>query len=237
MNKTMSIYRIHEGQERVKISKSSQEREWMDNYNYRFAYKCLPLTIANQHGWVASCHHRISAVWDGGILQTSINMIEDCNQMAGSHFGNGILTFHIDRLIKLPENYNLFITGAPNMFKRGLVPLTGIYEADWAPYSFTMNWKFTEPNQIITFEPGEPFCFFFPILRDDIESFSVEQKPLTDNPQMHHDYFSWSNKRNEFNVNKDRKPQDWQKNYFKGQNWDGKSCPMHNHKTKLDLKE
>ena len=30
-------------------------REWMDQTTERFAYRCLPLTIANTHGWEILC--------------------------------------------------------------------------------------------------------------------------------------------------------------------------------------
>ena len=31
------------------------DREWMDNSGQRYAYRCLPLVIANQAGWIIRC--------------------------------------------------------------------------------------------------------------------------------------------------------------------------------------
>jgi Family of unknown function (DUF6065) len=36
---------------RMDIRPAPIEREWMDNTGERFAYRCLPLNIANAHGW------------------------------------------------------------------------------------------------------------------------------------------------------------------------------------------
>lgn len=42
------------------------DREWMDKSHERFAYRCLPLTIANQAGWVIHNPITFTAVWEGG---------------------------------------------------------------------------------------------------------------------------------------------------------------------------
>ena len=34
----------------VDIRPAPADREWMDNIDQRFAYRCLPLSIANAHG-------------------------------------------------------------------------------------------------------------------------------------------------------------------------------------------
>ena len=35
------------------------------------------------------------------------------------------------------------VTGPFNQPKDAIQPLTAIVETDWAPFTFTMNWKFT----------------------------------------------------------------------------------------------
>ena len=37
----------------------------MDDSDRRFAYRCLPLNIANAHGWELLCTTAFSAIWDG----------------------------------------------------------------------------------------------------------------------------------------------------------------------------
>ena len=41
------------------------KREWMDNTPDSFAYRCLPLNIANAHGWEILCPCAFDALWNG----------------------------------------------------------------------------------------------------------------------------------------------------------------------------
>jgi hypothetical protein len=38
----------------------------MDDTNQRFAYRCIPLSIANASGWEIVLPFSFSAVWNGG---------------------------------------------------------------------------------------------------------------------------------------------------------------------------
>ena len=38
----------------VDIRPAPVERDWMDATDQRYAYRCLPLSIANAHGWKSS---------------------------------------------------------------------------------------------------------------------------------------------------------------------------------------
>ena len=87
-----------------------------------------------------------------------------------SHFGNGTVTINQKVMIRTPPGYSLWVTGPVNEFKDGVQPMSGVIETDWIPFPFTMNWKFTRPNVTIRFEKDEPYCFFFPIRRDLVES-------------------------------------------------------------------
>src|SRR5882757_4419474 len=49
----------------VAIRPAPVDREWMEATNERFAYRCLPLNIANAHGWEILCRSGFSAVWNG----------------------------------------------------------------------------------------------------------------------------------------------------------------------------
>lgn len=58
-------YELH-GTGDMPIRSATLERDWMDRSRDRFAYRCLPLTIANQAGWVIENPTTFTAVWDGG---------------------------------------------------------------------------------------------------------------------------------------------------------------------------
>src|SRR5882724_11977973 len=41
-------------------------RDWMDKAHQRFPYRCLPLAIANQCGWILRSPAAFRAYWYGG---------------------------------------------------------------------------------------------------------------------------------------------------------------------------
>lgn len=92
--------------------------------------------------------------------------------LALSHFGHAVLTFNVNALFRTEPGYDLMVTGPLNQPKDGLQPLTGVAETDWAPFTFTMNWKFTRNLTTIAFECDEPSCRIFPLKRGLVEGFS-----------------------------------------------------------------
>ena len=120
----------------------------MDATNQRFAYRCLPLNIANAYGWEVLCNAGFLAMWWGGEGLDSIVIEPDPGTIAPaiSHFGHGILTFHLPCLFSTEPGAELMVQGPINRPKDGIAALSGVIETDWSPYSFTMNWMFTRPG-------------------------------------------------------------------------------------------
>ena len=139
--------------EPVAVRKASPQRDWMDATHHRFAYRCLPLVIANQAGWMISCPATFRAHWSGGSGLSAITIHIPEGQggygplppqlFIASHFGSGVLTFSLPYLFRTSPGYNLWVKGPVNMIKDGIQPLEGMVETDWAHATFTMNWKFT----------------------------------------------------------------------------------------------
>lgn len=125
----------------VDIRPASVDRVWMDETGDRFAYRCLPLAIANAHGWEIGCRSGFTAVWDGTKKQQAIRILADEGTVAPaiSHFGSGVLTFHIPCIFRTPPGYDLWVQGPVNRPKDAVAALQAVIETDWAPYSFTMN--------------------------------------------------------------------------------------------------
>ncbi len=216
-------------------------REWMDATPHGFAYRCLPLNIANAHGWELLCPARVEAVWSGGLEPASVQVSgPGAGRSAIGHFGSGVLTFHVHALFVTEPGWNLYVTGSPNQAKHGIAPLTGIVETDWSAATFTMNWRFTAPDVPVVFEAGEPFAFLFPVPRGMIETVEPEVKRLADEPDLAAAFKEWSEGRTKFLSDlpvkgSDANKRGWQKNYFQGKNADGaKTVP--DHQTKLKLK-
>jgi hypothetical protein len=160
----------------------------MDATEESFAYRCLPLSIANAHGWEVCCRGGFEAIWNGGEDAEDVQVfpVGDGPAKAEGHFGSGILTFYLRAVFRAEPGHNLWVTGPPNNFKDGIQGLSAVIEADWMPYHFTMNWMFTRPNHRIRFEKGEPYCFLFPVKRGLPESMEPALKLLRDDPEIEH---------------------------------------------------
>ena len=133
-----------------KIVAAPVERAWMDQSTERFAYRCLPLNIANTHGWLVLNTHPFIAGWNGNASVDGVVVQSqggDLPLLAQSHFGCGILTFHLHALFQTDPGYDLMVSGPLNHLKDGIQPLSGVVETDWLPFTFTMNWKFTRDRK------------------------------------------------------------------------------------------
>lgn len=225
----------------LNIRPAPLERDWMDQSDQRFAYRCLPLNIANAHGWELLCKFGFSATWNGrkSLDAIRIRARNDASIQVSSHFGDGILTFQVPCLFKTEPGFDLFVTGPVNRPKDAISPLTGIVETDWSPYTFTMNWRFTRPFQRVYFEEGEPFCHIFPIPRNRLEDLTPQIQTLSSDPDLHREYLTWKESRDNFNAtlhdpNSEAAKTKWQRGYFKGHTPSGEKG-TDDHRTKLRL--
>lgn len=223
-------------------------RPWMDATPEAFAYRCLPLNIANAHGWEILSPCGFEAVWDGGTGIEAVTIRPDPGADPGTRperlpvslFGQGVLTFHVDGIFRTPPGWNLWVSGSPNRPKDAIAPLTGIIESDWSPYTFTMNWRFTRPNAAIRFEAFEPFCFLFPVGRAALEAFEPRLETMEADPVLDERFKAWSRARDDFHERMRREPpaspaDRWQKHYYRGVDVAGTAL-VDDHQAKLRLK-
>jgi hypothetical protein len=224
------------------IRTAQPKRAWMDATFESFAYRCLPLSIANAHGWEILSPATFAAVWDGSEGQGGVKIVSDDDPtlLPASHFGHGILTFYTHGVFRTEPGWDLWVTGPPNTFRDGLAPLTGVVETDWLNASFTMNWRFTRPDVPVLFELGEPFCFVFPVRRGLLEQVECEMRELAEEPELLRSFTAWGTSRDQHNVEKQAEGTEaarekWQKDYYQGRNVEGPDGPP-DHKIKLRLK-
>jgi hypothetical protein len=224
-----------------KLVAAPVERGWMDRTEGGFAYRCLPLNIANTHGWLLLNTVPFVAEWDGSSRLEAISLCAAGGGgplLASSHFGSGVLTFNVNALFRTEPGYDLMVTGPLNQLKDGLQPLTGVVETDWAPFTFTMNWKFTRKSTPIAFESEEPFCMIFPLKRGLVDDVQPEIRALESDKEVCEAYRAWADGRRDFNdalklPGSEARARKWQKDYFTGRTSFGTAPP--DHRTRLRL--
>ncbi len=218
-----------------KIEQGSSRRAWMDMTPDKHPYKCIPITRANAHGWTIRLPHDVVVQWDGGDQPGNLQILEGLNMdnginMVDNSLGSGVLSFHPHTLVKTPKPYNLYVTGAPNELVKGAVPLTGVVETWWSPYTFTMNWKIRYTNRPVIFPKGLGYVHFFPVNSFELQNWSTVVKEIDEHPHAA-EHLEWS---------KDRALNPQKRHDYYKHGVDPSGCPIADpefHKLKLALQE
>lgn len=205
------------------IAPCRPDRAWMDATGDRHAYRCLPLAVANCHGWELRLARDVSATWNGKPGVGDLHVAKSSQGAAESNFGSGILTFHTGHLFRTPPGWNLLVTGPFNEPWRDLAPLTGVVESDWLAYPFTMNWIFTAAGTV-HWPAGQAFCMVFPVPKG-LDQWEVRMRDLGDDEALAVRY-------RDMLASRQANPSVWQKHYFLGRDADG-TAHEHVHKLRL----
>ena len=215
----LTAYQV--GPEVPPLRPGGPRRAWMDWLPERFAYRCLPLVIANQLGWDLVNPATFTACWNGGPHQQDLQITWGEGHWSGlprSHFGFGILTFTVAYVFRTPPDVGLLVAGPPNWPKDGAHALSGLVETDWSPTTFTMNYQLTRPGHPVTFHAGEPFARLTPMPRHLTEGLLPEIRLASDAPDLERRYREWSQSRQRFMADSrvlfsEAADEGWQKEY------------------------
>ena len=165
------------------IYQPPKKRSWFTPHFYR----CLPLSIANQYGYVITLPFDIELTWDGttGTDGVKIATSQPSNDFTISNqFGHGIVTITTPFFIKTPKNVNIMTINPPNYILPNITVLNGVVEADNLRGNFTFNIKLQIPHITTTLKKGMPITGLIPIpryfsdgfvLKDASDIFTAEQ--------------------------------------------------------------
>jgi hypothetical protein len=204
----------------------------MDATGEKFAYRCLPLVMANQAGWVVTCPVSFSAAWNGKneLKDVVLRFPEGEGQNVGqirSHFGSGIITFSMPWLFRTSPGYGLWVRGPTNTVKDNCIPLDGIVETDWTPYTFTMNWKIMRRGEVF-FKKGDPCAMLVPFPLKLLEEVEPEFRSIDSDPQLKQDFFQFTARRSgNLEVIKKGGEGQWAMDYMRGHLPDGTEVTEH----------
>lgn len=165
--------------EKVKISnivsKPSKKRSW---FNSNF-YRCLPLTIGNQYGFVIKNNVPFEVVWNGGEASSDLQIFYKNQKDRGvyprlsSHFGSGILTLDTPFVFRTPPGVNLMTINPPNFVVPNITVMSGVIEADNLRYTFTFNLRIQVPNVRVAIPADTELAAFIPIPRYFADNFDL----------------------------------------------------------------
>ncbi len=237
----LECYKVN--QYTAEITPGRGRRDWMDATRERFAYRCLPLSIANSSGWDLRCPAPVTIEWTGGQGPDAVKISggdadTPVNMFAQSHFGEGVATFIPGYLFRTPPGIALWVSGPPNKPKDGIYALTGLVETDWLPFPFTMNWQMTRPGKV-HFEKDESFAFITVMEQASVEQFQPEIRNLWDNKALADEFQAWTRARTEFNeslAGAEDMREVWQSLYVRGETPTRSKAPE-SHRTKRRLKQ
>ncbi|MEJ0019241.1 MAG: DUF6065 family protein [Acetobacteraceae bacterium] len=224
---------------------STADRTWMDAFNDRHAYRCLPLTIANAHCWEILAPGGFEISWNGRAAAEDLTVrpMDDWpatlpfEDFARSNFARGIVTLHTGYLFRTPPGWNLLATGPFNEPRLGIWPLSGIMESDWLPYPFTMNWQMLAPGTV-RFHKDEAFCAVMPLPKSYLPDWEVAIHDLADDPVLGAEQQTFQASRVQFlarmqSGDQEAIKQAWQRHYFVGRHPDGTKVDEHVNKLRL----
>ena len=241
----LECFTTHHDRRPPELVPGRPQRAWMEAFDGRHPYRCLPLTMANSSGWEILCPMDFSAEWNGGLTQSDITLTAhrphpDFHEFVTSHFSHGVITFHTGYMFRTEPGWSMWVTGAPNHIKDGIQPLTGLVETDWLPFPFTMNWRFTRPGRV-EFKKGEPFCFITLAQDKLLEEVELVQRSLVSDPDLHGQYEAWVRQRSAFNKgifkgDPETVKAAWQRFYFKGEVPENEDVKPEGHVNKRRLK-
>jgi hypothetical protein len=164
-------------QERIldMVKKPDKKRDWFSSHFYR----CLPLTIGNQHGFTVSSEFEISFEWNGGDspedLKIYLNEVDNMKYPnISTHFGHGIMTINPPYFFRTPPGVNLITMNPPNYIIPNVTVMTGVVETDNLRRNFTFNLKVQMPNIRVTVPAGYPLAAFMPIPRYYSDKFNLD---------------------------------------------------------------
>jgi hypothetical protein len=236
----------HSGDVGWTIEPASSRREWMDNSTGRFAYRCLPLVMANQLGWVIRTPGTFCVKWSGKVGVDALTIQhtegpEGLRRAVTSHFGHGILTLLLPWIFRTPPGVSLLARGPSNYWVHNAHALEGLVETDWTSTTFTMNWQITAINREVWFRKGTPICMLVPTRVDLAESLVPTFASLSSNPALEREVAEFDRKRNETartnreKFEKGEKHQNFELDYMRGQTPAGTQS-LDTHRTNIKLR-
>jgi len=184
---------------------------WMDRTPGKYAYRCTPLSAANTMGWELLNPVTCECLWNGLTPESQLVVYNESESRfaASSHFGSGMVTWHLPFVFRTPPGFGMVVTGPANHDKCGAVPAEAFVRTDWLPFPFTMNWRLTTPRTPVRFEQGEAICRIYPYPVSLLNEMEIELHRLEETPQFAQAMMAWGERRKSDYEKREELEQQW----------------------------
>lgn len=154
--------------------------EWRRAWFSEWAYNCLPLVMANRHGFVVKTLYGFRVYWNGGDGRRDVRVEMTDAKAAATHrraqrttaqFGMGTFTVQYLWALRTPRNVNLFTGPVPNYMIDGIVPMTAMVEADNLRRDFGFTIRVTRKKRWIDIPEGSWLAWIMPYPRHFIDGY------------------------------------------------------------------
>jgi hypothetical protein len=220
------------------LEPAPRRREWMDRFGAKAPYRCLPLVLANQAGWVIRLPCAVTATWNGGPRIEDLAVTAEDPAFAPfvtTHFGGGIVTFVFPWLFRTPPAIGLWVRGPTNAARPDTSALDALVESDFNRVPFTMNWQIWDIDQPVTFAASEAICMLTPFPLDLPEQTRAEELDLQSDPQLARDLAEAAERRaDSVKRNREAGEDTFERDYLRGIRADGSKREQHRTGYKLD---
>jgi len=160
---SFNAYEINPGMG-ANLSQLTMKRDWMDKTFDGHAYRCFPLSLANQIGWGFSFPEDITVIWDGNDSEQGDHIkVLNGHRYVDVKRGTATLTINIGWFFKTEQDVSLLFYSPPNLVIDGATALTNIISTSFWDSPIPVSWKITRPNVEITFKANEPIIAMMPI--------------------------------------------------------------------------
>jgi hypothetical protein len=170
-----NVYQMRQGY--AEVSPLSIKRQWMDETLDGHAYKCFPVSLANNLGWGVSFPEDIIFIWDG-ISDTTPDHVKI---LAGEKYvhpnrGNATISFITGLLFETSKDYSLLTMPVPNMHMDGVSPFTTLISTSFYHSELPCAWRVTRANEVMTIKAGTPIISIFPISLTHLQNSELHLK-------------------------------------------------------------
>lgn len=159
--------------ESIECLKGKKKRDWFIDH----AYFCLPLTMANQHGFIVKAATDFAVYWNGGDEpeDVTVSLPEDYTgpQAIKPHFGMGTVTITNPWIVRTPKGVNTLVLNPPNMYIHGIIHMSACVETDQLRRDFTFNLRVTKPEEWFHVRKGDPVGYMLPYPRHFIDNYKL----------------------------------------------------------------